>query len=72
MEHSTKKLGMMFTVAGWILGFLLLALVFARILDQQNNPNQSVSTVLGAGTQEIVLQRNRSGHYVFNGEINHQ
>jgi aspartyl protease family protein len=72
MEHSTKKLGMMFTVAGWILGFLLLALVFTRILDQQNNPNQSVSTVLGAGTQEILLQRNRSGHYVFNGEINHQ
>ena len=60
MEHSTKKLGMMFTVAGWILGFLLLVLVFARILDQQNNPNQSVSTVLGAErTQEIVLQRNR-------------
>ena len=72
MSHSTKKLGMMFTAAGWILGFLLLALVFGKILDQQNNPNQSVSTVQGAGSQEIVLLRNRNGHYVFDGEINHQ
>jgi aspartyl protease family protein len=70
MAHSTKKLGMMFTTAGWILGFLLLALVFGRILDQQNNPNQSIATVQGAGSQEIVLLRNRSGHYVFVGEIN--
>jgi aspartyl protease family protein len=72
MSHSTKKLGMMFTAAGWILGFLLLALVFGRILDQQNNPNQSIATVQGAGSQEIVLLRNRNGHYVFDGEINHQ
>ena len=72
MSHSTKKLGMMFTTAGWILGFLLLALVFGRILDQQNNPNQSIATVQGAGSQEIVLLRNRNGHYVFDGEINHQ
>jgi aspartyl protease family protein len=70
MSHSTKKLGMMFTTAGWILGFLLLALVFGRILDQQDNPNQSIATVQGAGSQEIVLLRNRNGHYVFDGEIN--
>ncbi|HUV21633.1 MAG TPA: TIGR02281 family clan AA aspartic protease [Gammaproteobacteria bacterium] len=71
MTHSTKKLGMMFTAAGWILGFLLLVLVFGNILDQQYNPNQSIATVQGAGTQEIVLQRSRNGHYVFDGEINH-
>ena len=70
MEHSTKKLGMMFTAAGWILGFLLLALVFAKILDYQNNPNQSVATLQTGDFQEIVLQRSRNGHYVFNGEIN--
>ena len=71
MTHSTKKLGMMFTVGGWILGFLLLILVFTKIIDQQNNPNQSVSTVQGGGYQEIVLRRSRNGHYVFDGEINH-
>jgi glycerol uptake facilitator-like aquaporin len=44
MEHSTKKLGMMFTLSGWVIGFLILALIFSKILDNQNNPNQSVAT----------------------------
>ena len=72
MAHSTKKLGMMFTAGAWILGFLLLALVFSKILDQQSNPNQSVSTLQTADFQEVVLTRNRSGHYRFDGEINRQ
>ena len=68
--HSTKKLGMMFTLAGWILGFLLLALVFSEILDQRYNPNQSVKTAQTPAYQEIILNRNRHGHYIFDGEIN--
>ncbi len=70
MQHSTKKLGMMFTLSGWIIGFLLIALVFSKILDHQDNPNQSVATSISAQSVEIVLQRNRYGHYVFDGEIN--
>jgi aspartyl protease family protein len=70
MPHSTKKLGMMFTAAAWILGFLLLALFFSKILDQQSNPNQSISTLQTADFQEVVLIRSRSGHYKFDGEIN--
>ena len=70
MAHSTKKLGMMFTAAAWILGFFLLALLFAKILDQQNNPNQSLATLATSEFREVVLLRNRSGHYVFDGEIN--
>ena len=70
MQHSTKKLGMMFTVSGWILGFLLLGLIFSKVLDHQTNPNQSVATSQSSQFQEIVLERNRYGHYVFDGEIN--
>ena len=70
MAHSTKKLGLMFTGAAWILGFLLLALVFSKILDQQGNPNQSISTLQTTDFQEVVLIRNRNGHYKFDGEIN--
>jgi aspartyl protease family protein len=72
MEHSTRKLGNTFTWLGWILGFFLLALLFQQILDHQNNPNQAVKTVTGDGFYEIELQRNRYGHYVLDGEINHQ
>ena len=68
--HSTKKLGMMFTLAGWILGFLLLGLIFSKVLDHRNNPNQFVITGQTSDYQEIVLARNRYGHYVFDGEIN--
>jgi aspartyl protease family protein len=70
MQHSTKKLGMMFTVSGWILGFLLLGLIFSKVLDHQTNPNQSVATSQSSQFQEIVLERNRYGHYIFDGEIN--
>ena len=70
MQHSTKKLGMMFTLSGWIIGFLLLALIFSKVVDHQNNPNQSVATSQSSQFQEIVLERNRYGHYVFDGEIN--
>ena len=70
MPHSTKKLGMMFTAAAWILGFLLLALIFSKILEQQSNPNQSISTLQTADFQQVVLIRSRNGHYMFDGEIN--
>ena len=71
MEHSTKKLGMMFTIAAWVLAFVLMSLVFTGILDRMNNPNQSVNTVDTGKFREIVLTRNRSGHYLFDGEVNH-
>jgi len=70
MAHSTKKLGMMFTSAAWVLGLGLIVLIFTRVLDHQNNPNQALSTLDAGQFQEVVLTRNRSGHYVFDGEIN--
>lgn len=60
----------MFTAAGWILGLLLIAAVFSKIIDHQVNPNQSVATLQTGEYSEIVLQRNRAGHYLFNGKIN--
>jgi aspartyl protease family protein len=72
MAHSTRKLGNTFTWLGWILGFFILALLFQKILDNQNNPNQSVKTLTANGHYEIKLQRNRNGHYVMDGEINGQ
>ena len=72
MQHNTKKLGMMFTLSGWILGFLILGLIFSKVLDHQANPNQSVATSQSSRFSEITLERNRYGHYVFNGEINNK
>ena len=55
----------------WLGIFTLLGLFFSNVLDQQKNPNQSLQTnVLSGDIKELVLQRNRSGHYVANGRIN--
>lgn len=70
MTHSTQKLGMMFTLGGWILGFLLLVLGFSKILGHQANPNQSVASSDSSQFKQITLTRNHQGHYVFDGEIN--
>ena len=52
---------------GWIVLLLLITLLMQRWLDKQYNPNQQVRS---NGAWQVVLQRNRYGHYVSNGKIN--
>ncbi len=48
-----------------------LTFVFAWLLDKQHNPNQSnLTRIISDGSSEVVLARNRDGHYVAKGEIN--
>ena len=63
---------MMFTIGAWVLGILILVAGFGKLLDHQRNPNQSVATLQTGEYSEVALTRNRSGHYVFDGEINRQ
>ena len=64
-------LGMM--VMAWVVLLGLGALFFGDVLERQFNPNQSLETRVGAeGAREVVLQRNRFGHYVTSGTINGQ
>ncbi|ADE17006.1 aspartyl protease-like protein (plasmid) [Nitrosococcus halophilus Nc 4] len=59
--------------AGWLVILGLLALLFQYVLDMWNNPNQNPAlTATAEGMQEVVLKRNRQGHYVVTGRINHQ
>ena len=56
----------------WLASLSLLGvlyLFFDSSLEARNNPNRQLQIAPGA---ELVLQRNRSGHYVFPGEINGQ
>jgi len=57
----------------WVGIFVILGIFFSDILDKQNNPNQSANTLsLNGDIKELVLKRNRMGHYVANGSINSQ
>ena len=57
--------------SAWLLGFAMLMIYFNYFLDKEQNPNQSVYSRVGEnGEAEVILQRNRYGHYVSNGRIN--
>jgi len=69
---STSKIGQGMIYIAWILLLVLLTVAFNNYLEQQNNPNQVVSTEWNNNSAEVRLKQNRYGHYVVNGQINHQ
>jgi len=73
MNKSPQRIGKGMIVAAWLLALGLLTLFFNDFLDKQHNPNQDLSTQYNQdGTREVILQRNRSGHYLTKGTINGQ
>lgn len=58
------------TLLAWVLFLGLLTLLFGDLLDRQLNPNQEVMSRAVPGGVEVVLDRNRAGHYVATARIN--
>lgn len=54
----------------WIAALGLLWLVFEDVIERRYNPNRDLRVSEGGG--ELVLKRNRAGHYVAPGTINGQ
>lgn len=67
---SQQRLGCGMIAAAWLLLLGLLYLLFADELDQQFNPNRSLSPHATKDATELVLKQNRLGHYVAPGAIN--
>lgn len=66
-----RKISRYMVYAMWAILIALLAMYFNTILQKDNNPNQQVHYLETAGGQrEVVLQRNKYGHYVATGTIN--
>jgi aspartyl protease family protein len=70
MDTKTMGTGMMLIAC--ILGMGLLTMFFSEAEEHQRNPNRSPSTQINAQSLEVVLERNRQGHYLVNGTINHR
>ena len=71
-EEQQRRIGKIMVGAMWLLLLGLLTLFFNNVLEEQYNPNQQIASVQRDGQQEIVLQRNKFGHYVASGMINQQ
>ncbi len=70
---NTRRLGLGMVIAMWLLLIALLAYLFSHWERQQVNPNQVLNQQSDIDDiRQIVLQRNRFGHYVTNGQINGQ
>ncbi|WP_111978216.1 retropepsin-like aspartic protease family protein [Algibacillus agarilyticus] len=70
-KDKTKAMGQWMHYAAWIAGLLLLTLFFDDTIEQKHNPNRAPQSNKDAyGNIEVVLQRNRQGHYIMNGYIN--
>jgi len=68
---GTKQMGTTMQALAWIVFIALGVAYFNDVLEEQHNPNQSLQTVSVAdGAKEVILQRNKAGHYVTSGRIN--
>lgn len=71
--QDQKRMGVGMLALAWLVLMLLGGLYFSDVLDEQRNPNQSLQTNYSeSGMREVVLKRNRAGHYVTSGAINGQ
>ena len=71
VEDTPSRIGRVMLFAAWIVGLALLVLVFQRFVDQGENPNRDLELSLDSGGRaQVVLVRNRAGHYVALGRIN--
>lgn len=71
-ERQQRKLGRNMFWLMWIVLLGLLTLYFNNVLDKQYNPNQNLVQQQAGATREVVLVRNKYGHYVATGRINHK
>ena len=70
-ENPHRRLGIGMIIALWIVLLGLLTMFFQDWSERQRNPNQNPQARLDAdAVRELVLTRNRAGHYVANGSIN--
>ena len=70
-DDVPSRIGRIMLFAAWIAALAILALFFQRLIGERENPNRDIEVALNAqGRPEVVLERNRAGHYVASGRIN--
>ena len=71
--NSPRRAGATMYVLASIVLLALLTFLFSDAMERQRNPNSNPdSQNLSDSKKSIILRRNRSGHYVFDGKVNDQ
>jgi aspartyl protease family protein len=71
LDDTPSRIGRAMVFAAWVVGLALLVMLFNGIIERQANPNPDpVAETTQSGVPQVVLRRNRAGHYVAGGRIN--
>jgi len=69
--EAQRRMGLGMQVLTWVLILGMFSWYFTGHIERRHNPNQQVVSSVGEdGVREVVLARNRQGHYVASGTIN--
>ncbi len=71
-EPIAPKVGKNMMIMVWVIAMGLLTWFFGNWQDSQINPNQAPVSSIAGGVTQVTLMRNRQGHYVTSGSINHK
>lgn len=68
-QDASVRLGRAMLLLGWVAGLGVLVLAFGGWLEREHRPEPMQITRADGGV-ELVVRRNRGGHYVTGGRIN--
>ena len=70
-KSDSTRMGQGMIAIGFVIGIALLTFMFDGLQQDMINPNvQPDSRLTDNGAVEVVLESNRSGHYVMRGQVN--
>lgn len=72
MQSDTKKLGVTFTWIGWVIGLVLLVLLFNKLLGNDGDFESSIKSSNGSQHVELKIKQNRQGHYLLRALVNNE
>ncbi len=72
-DENNSSLGRGMLVLAFIIVLAMTTWFFSDVLNDLRNPNQQLANSMNTdGLPEVMLQRNRYGHYIASGSINGQ
>ena len=70
-DDFPSRLGKVMLLGAWVVGLIIVVLLFQDFIEGTRNPNRDLQGRPGPdGSLQVVLQRNRAGHYIAGGTIN--